>query len=634
MKKIVLLICSDIISLASLAQKSAEVNITGIDSKIERNILPGDVISYWTGDDGTPYQNIRVRVTTEDGNEVFHTALDATPDDNGHYTINHKVLITESSRIKLEGELELLIYVETIFGNYIWTEINRNMSNISEPIVLDKYSKQQGRSTPAQKAIKLEYYFIAEDKALKEKVLAHDDNWEDRKISDFRFMLKNVGDKDWKINEVFETGQNVMRRSVKVSIPFDDVCPIDLSKKIVLRVEMQTTKGNLLWEEAELDARGLKKTYYSKYYDIVESGKVDETGSVVNEDLNSNGNAFNGDNTEKIDQNNQNNNILNSEKPEIDDEIKSNQIIKEEISVKPGQIGAIDLTTRTDIAVCDKMEQGDTLINVNGSKVCVKAFRPQGAKAMVGTLAMDCNFEIKGTVFPIQGNKTIICNKADGKLVEGVLRENTVYSSSVGKIVLKKGSVVKFLGDQLIGGTLAENATLTIDGKTIKCAVNPKLEQDIRFDVQGRLVDCTLSEKLDWNAKVALYFPEMSRLVFKNGSLHKVYCASNSSFELNGKTLTVKGDNNETSYEFSSDNELTEITSGEANQVEIEKSLVDIQEGTTVSFEVSNNLLAISKFYVAKDININVYKGSSAKSVDVKMGKKVVLKDGVVIKAG
>jgi hypothetical protein len=620
-----------LLSNLTIAQNKVQLNITGIAPSTEKKMLPsGDMISYWTGDKGEGYQNMRVQVKGANGMDKFFTVLDAAPDKDGHYTINHQVEITDGPKFSLDEELELLVFVETIFGNVIWTKVTRNKTNFSDPIILDHYTAQQGRTTPPRKRLILNYYFIGGNNGIEEKVKANDDGWDDRHISDFRFMLKNVGDTEWKVDKVFDTGQNVFRRNVRVGIQFTGICPIHLNDQIVMRVEMKTEKGNLLWHEAELEPRGLKKLYYSTHYTI--AGEEDET---------TNNNSTNGEEEDKPDTNTndeQPDTNANKDKPELNSSMegakpKTGPAQGGASKPKGDQGAATDLTTKTVSAICADMAKGDTLINVNGSSVCVRGFKPEGAKAMAGILAMDCNFEMNGTVFPIQGGKRVKCNKTDGQLVEGILRANTVYNSEAGAVTLKEGTLVVFKAGKLIAGTLAENGSLKVGNTAIECAPNAALDGDIRFDVQGKLVECSLAAETVWDAQIELKFPKMSRLVFKNGELNRVICSEASSFELNGTTFYAQPNKKQPAYSFDKGT-LAEITAGKGNSIKIAETNVAVEEGSRIKFALNNGTYEVEKFFTAEEVKLNVPKGNSTKEVTVKAGKKVVLSGGKVVKAG
>lgn len=596
------------------AQITLDVNVTGIDPQTEKNILPGDMISYWQAANGDGHQNFRVRVSGENGKDVLHTSLNAKPDENGHYTFNHKVSVTEGQKFSFEEELKLLIYCETIFGNVLWTEVTRNKANFSDPIILDRYTWRQGKNNSPISKFVMNFYYTGNNNGIKEKLAANNDNVDNRKITDFRFYLKNVGDTDWKVDKVFETGQTVQRRSVRVNILFDGESPINLDKKIVVRAEAKTEKGNIVWHEAECEARELRTLFWATDFTLKED-VVQNTAPQAE------------------DKPNPDNKIIETAEDTKVTPTKTENTSKT-TEETPVIVGATDLTTKTTIANCKNLAKGDTLISLNGSKVCVRAIKPQGAKALVGTLAFDCNFLINGTIFPVKGNEEIKCHKSNGNLVEGVLRANTSFESSVGTVVLKENTIVRFKGGKLMAGSLAENTKLNVQEHSFECTPNTILEDDIRFDVQGRIVEFSLASAKEFNANVNLTLPKLTRLIYKNGVLNRAVCMEASSFVLDGKTITVAAHNTRPAYVFDNGIVVSEVYSGKDNSISIQGQDVPMKEGTKIKFELDGDKLEIVKFFTASAITLNVPKGKSTKAVNVKAGKKVVLKNGVVVKAG
>ncbi len=606
----------------SFSQTSMEVNVAGINPNTEKKMLAGDQISYWEAANGDGHQNIRVRVSGANGKDQFFSSLDVAPDANGHYTFSHKIECTDGTKFSFdEAELELLVYVETIFGNVLWTKVKRNKSNFSDPIILDKYTFKQNKSTPAMRRMIVNFYYKGNKNGIEEKVKELGDSWDNVKISDFRFRLKNEGDADWKVDKTFESGQNLKRRYVRVNIPFEGNCPIDLKKKVVMRAEVKTDLGNTVWHETTMNAREMRTLFWAQEVTKKEEGADDNTTDDGTDNSTTTSNPT----------------TTTSTNPTTTTTTSPTTTTTTTTTSKPGSTmtgGATDLTTQTTLASCSDMVKGDTLISMNGSKVCVRAMKPDGSKAMTGRLAMDCNFRISGTIFPIKGDETIKCNKADGKLTQGVLRANITYSSTAGDVVLKEGTIVKFRGGKFIAGTLAENPKLSFNGKTYDCAMNSVVDHDIKFDVQGKLIECSLAADTPLEATATLTLPKMSRMIFKSGQLNRVICPTESSFDLNGTKINVSGNNTKPAYNFANNGRLSEVNSGKGNSVLIEEQVVGVKEGTKIKFELNGESLQIEKFFVANQVILNVQKGSKLKAVTVKPGKKVVLKEGKVVKAG
>ncbi len=638
MKKLIgLVIC--LVSINSLfAQDAVDLNIVGFTPEVEGSILPGDRVFYSLFENGESSRNVIVKLMAPSGTKRYFGSADIAKDANGHYDFDVKVSIKETSKVKFEGDIVLLISMPTIFGNSVWTKITRTRETLTDPITLDQYTEKADQDYPPRKRLAINCSAIAYDNELKKEVTDNGDTWKNRDKEDYHFFLKNVGDQNWKIDQKMQYGKK-SGGDVNASLPYND--ELDLDRKIVLRIEITTELGNILWNEVEIESRGLSRFYFGRNYLKAGEEVEEETGNgSSNEDVPD----TNNNTTETVDTQDNSSSVNNIDQKggntetanKVDNTETSNKVDNSGTSnttlIKEG---ASDLTTKTLSAKCATMNAGDSLVNVNGSNVCIQGFKAQGTKSMVGVLALDCNFEIAGTIYPIKGNESITCNKADGKLIEGVLRANTVFNSSVGDVTLKEGTIVKFKGDKLIGASLAENSTITVNGSSFECTANASQDFDIRFDVQGKLVEFTTANLINYTANdLSLQFPAKSRLVYKSGQLNKVFTTATSAFSFGENTINVAASTKGASYTFSDGINLKEVSAGTGNSVSIEGKAISVKEGSIIKFDINAGATEIVKFFVANEITINVYKGKSAKETKVKAGKKVVLENGVVVKAG
>lgn len=110
--------------------------------------------------------------------------------------------------------------------------------------------------------------------------------------------------------------------------------------------------------------------------------------------------------------------------------------------------------------------------------------------------------------------------------------------------------------------------------------------------------------------------------------------ASATSFDLNGKTINVKGHATDDAYEFDADGNLSAVNADKGDSVDIEGQNEVIKEGTEIQFASENGALVIEKIFVQDEVTVNVYKKKGAKETVVKVGKKIVFSEGKVVKAG
>lgn len=612
MKK-TLTLCLFIFTLISTqAQITKELMVTGVAETTEKGILPGDQISF---NGPSTKSNLHLQITSDKGKKVFHACVDPMIDANGHYNFERIVKVKENSKITFEGELEIFVWMETIFGNILWTKVNRTKDNVTDPIALDNYNHTKDDRYEPVNMFRINCAGIPYDKDLKAEIKANNDVFDDIDREDVHIYMKNKGDTEWKVDELNKTGQ--MSRT-RVSALVENTGVIDLTKTIIVRVEYTTENGNMLWDEIEVEAQALSTQIWAKNYVILEQ---DEAPAEETEE------------TPPVEETEEAPPVEETEETPPIEESTNTPVetpITEEVTTPKG----IDLTTKTPSALCAKMTKGDTVITVSGSSICVNSLKPAGSKAKTAILGADCNFEVGGVVFPIKSNETIMYNLANGALLQGVLRSNMTYSSSAGDIVLKEGSIVIFKGKKVIGGSLAENATLKIGNTTLECAPNGALDNDIRFDNNGKLLGCTIANELVWKTDVELTFPKMSNLLFRNERLRKVVVASPTSFVLNGKTINVKGDKTAGAYKFNTDGELESVLAAGSNSINVEGQKVEIKEGSMIEFTNEGGTTVIRKVLVATTVTVKVYKGDSSKEKTVKAGKKIVFENGKVVKAG
>ncbi|NOQ73849.1 MAG: hypothetical protein GQ574_17715 [Crocinitomix sp.] len=619
MKK-TLTLCLFIFTLVSThAQITKELIVAGVAENIENAMLAGDQISF---NGPSSQSNLHLKITSDKGNKTFHACVDPIINANGHYSFERIIKVKENSKITFEGELEVFVWMETIFGNKLWTKVTRTKDNITDPITLDHYNHEKDERYAALNTFRITCSGIPYDADLKAKLKANNnDEFVNADREDFHIYLKNKGDAKWKIDELNKTGAKT-KTSVKALVQNTGV--LDLKKTIVLRVELTTKNGNILWDEIEVEAQAMSTPIWGVNYKIIETTESEEEETEVEE-------------TEEVPPVDETNNDEKVEEINTAAEVEETERVNvstDKVNVNTVTAKTIDLTTKTPKAFCTEMTKGDTVITVSGSSICVNSPKPAGSKAKTATLGADCNFEVGGVVFPIKSNETIMYNLANGALLQGVLRANVTYTTTIGDIVLKEGSIVVFKADKLIGGSLAENATLKIGNTTLECTPNGALDNDIRFDNKGRLMECTIANDLEWKTDIALTFPKMSRLKFKNERLDKVVSIATTSFVLNGKTVNVQGHKITSAYAFNSDGQLEMVISGSSNTIDIEGQSVPIEEGSKITLAIEEGYTVIAKVFAAETVTIKVYKGKSVKETTVKAGKKIVIENGIVVKAG
>ncbi len=625
MKKTITSLLLFIAGYASFGQIKAELKIEGISPEIEANLLQGDMLSYFG--DIAFHNNLIVEVYNDRQRKVFGQSIEIPRDESGHHQLSTSISIIESDWISLQGEFELYVYTNTILGNRIWTKTKRTLENASDPIILDHYNAGESEIAQPKSILPINISNqLGSSKADKEIKLLLSENGDNRtnlSKKDYRFMLKNEGQDNWVIDITGPPHTEYSTGHIKAAIPYTD--QVDLSKSIVLRVEKTTQKGNLLWLEETITPRTLLKTRYPNNYALIEKDESTEEPE-IEEDV-----------TEETDTTQEDNNASNDNKEEEPPAADKPVVLGSSIATKPtktGPQGATDLTTKTVIAKCTENTEGDSLITINGSSICLNGTKPAGSSANSGKLNFDCNLEINGVIFPLKAGEYVRYNRVKGTLMEGTLRADLAYEAKAGLVLLKAGTKVTFSGNKLASAFLADDASLTINDITIIAIAGQGEDPDIRFDNQGRLAGCTLKNAVEWKANQTVNLSENSRLVFKNGNLSQVFLGENGNVSIGNKTYKVSKDTRQPSFRFNSANDLDAFLAGSDNSVEIEGQTVSIENGSEVRLIAEAGTLAIERFVAGNEVTLKVYKGSKTKEVLVKKGKKIAFKAGKVVKAG
>lgn len=597
------------------AQTNRDITISGFTPEVEAMMIKGDMVSYFILGN-SPDKNANVQITSSLGTKKFWGSFDIKADENGHYAFEENITLKAGPSVTFDGELELLVWIETIFGNEIWTRVKRTKENLSDPIILDRYTRQQDSEEHALNQFEFRYDCIGYNDELKAKVTANGDSWKNRKIQDFHFLIKNKGDEDWKVNLYCTKGSVTSKREAYVRHVNNNL--IDFTKPIIYRAETRTLNGNMLWHEEEIEARGLNERFFGSNYTKLEEGEWERIKnstpppaqpSIVEEE------TIEEETVEIIE-------------TEIVEAEQIKEVVEPEIKEKPIETpseGASDLTTKTLSAKCTVIKPGDSVLVINGTTVCIQSVKPAGSRLKVGTLSMDCNFEVGNTIYPLKGGSKLKFSSKDGSLISGTLRADTKATSSAGEFMLKSGTEINFSGSFFTAGKLLEKATIEVNGASIEIAPNPIVERDIRFDGLGRFVEATFVNEMKYNSLIDFTFPPMSRFIYKTGELSKVYAPVNSTIELNGKTYTVNGSPDPAAYEFDKNQKLASIISGANNTVNVNGKDVTVKIGTEISFVELMNTYEIEKFFTAEEVTLTIKKGNKEKEITYKAGKKITL---------
>ena len=338
-----------IFSISVLGQ-THELKIDGIAADVENSLLKGDMISYY-GNYGTngkyQHKNLKVKINNvgDYKTESFFKSVDLKADETGHYNLKEVVEIKGSSRVDITKDIEITVYLKTIYGNAIWAKETRTPSTITEPILLNQYTEKEGKDYPPKNELTVDFTSKPNDDAIKKRIEENGDSYKKRKKENYHFFLKNVGDKDWVLDVLAPFGSITSGMGMKANIKNPD--KLDMSNNVIVRAEITTEKGNLLWSEVEFEPRMICRPTPSMNYVVAGEtqpsnnlGTVNTPDDKANSDVETNTDDNKGDTEEK--------------------EVK----IVPEVKPVPTIVhtGATDLTTHTLEAKCNNTDTTHLLV--------------------------------------------------------------------------------------------------------------------------------------------------------------------------------------------------------------------------------------------------------------------------------
>lgn len=655
--RINLLIALCLLLSISVSAQGITVTIKGLSPAVNSQLQPGELILCQSENESILSDwDFMVTAKNPGTNYTARTKVvnSVMPNEDGNYDFSFEATL-ESRNVNFNKELEIKVYAWTTFSNQVFTIIKVQPEDISKPIVIDSYArKYDNTSLPLSEYLTINISSPYESADIVKTIRSNKDNIKKCTRDDFHVQIKNKGDADWKVDLSPVPGSLSSKRLVKFKLPVEK---FDFTKDFILRASVKTKNGNYLWKEIELKPYELgMPLYLDNNYSGAEfnndipasSSPITTTEDVETEDTS---NAQDPEENESDEENTSTENSTsenssteensestnstssNTEEPEKNSSTSTETITSTTTVTNSPYEGATDLTTKTLKALCKTPAKGDTVLNINGSLVCVKSYKNNRGKEIGGMLALDCNLEQNGIIFPAKGGQHIRVNAYNGELIELTLRTDLPMSTEMGEFVLKNESKVIFNKGFLSHASLSENATLQSGNLTLKCAPNASRKHDIQFDKKGNVTECTLAEPLSVSDPVEFNFPADSRLELRSGNIIKVFTNVNTTFTLNDTKFTVKGDSKSEAYEFSGNGELEEVIAAEGNAIEIDGKLIPAEVGKVIKFEVVDGVYYVSKFFAAETVTIMVH-GRKNKEVTVKAGKKIILEKGVVVKAG
>ncbi len=182
-----------IISLELFAQNKVQISINGLTPEITKELNKNqDRISCFIPE-GSKKLGINLKIEllneTSKTGDIGRFGLLAIPDSDGNYSLKESFEV-KLRKIDTTKLIQVKVTIETIFGNEIFTKVNRSYSEVSQPIILDKYMWHEGNDKiKPQRNLCLEFSTFVNDPVLRNKIFEKEGKLT-LKLTDFQLFLK------------------------------------------------------------------------------------------------------------------------------------------------------------------------------------------------------------------------------------------------------------------------------------------------------------------------------------------------------------------------------------------------------------------------------------------------------------
>jgi len=254
-------------SFGLFAQNKVKITINGLTPEITKELNKNqDRISFFIPEGAKiPGINLKIELQNETSKsgDIGRFGLLAIPDTDGNYSFKESFEV-KLRKIDTTKLIQIKVTIETIFGNEIFTKVNRSYSEVSQPITLDKYMWREGNDKiKPERKLCLEFSTFVNDPALRNKIFEKEGKLT-LKLTDFQLFLKqNESDKWQQYSEPIQgviTNGNALRLTSNLPIWLDP------TKKIFVRFSAKTPLGNYIWDEYVLEPSEFRKEQRARFY--------------------------------------------------------------------------------------------------------------------------------------------------------------------------------------------------------------------------------------------------------------------------------------------------------------------------------------------------------------------------------
>jgi len=515
--------------------------------------------------------------------------------------------IDKTKKLKIEAKLN------TAFKNRIWTEREIPAGRYNENIVLDEYNRTADDMMSPEKVsgliINLEQPWAADrHNFFTEELAANNDSLMRFQEGKFHVQVKNEGDDVWKADFYPNNEPMSTYRAVDIQMRKYD---FDFSKSFVFRISVKTRNENYLWRELKLEPNQLSAEIIAdQYYTGAEFDSLTSARNDISEPI-----------VEEVEESNVEETNTNTNSNEAETQTNESEPVQDETNTTPA-------------FVCTPGDTTMRSFSVYNEKICVKDFKYNVKGNVQGQLTDNFDVTINGTNVPLKGGTKIVLDESKKIVVSSVLLESTPFKQDGADFVMKADSKVELSKAGLTGVDIEGEGALELKGVSFGCRPQDGSKGfDIQFDNKGRIQEFTSTTQATWNVNTDITIPAGSRVGLKNGKLKNILMLESTEITLNGKTYKVVP-GKKASLIFDSNEALESFIIGSDHSIDVNGQFIPIQTNSKVKVAYNGSAYSISTIVVASKVTVTVVKKGKSKEVDVKPGKKIVIENGVIVKAG
>ena len=603
-----------VFSISSFSQTSINLTVNGLSDEVNSKLKKGEHLKNCARLDKRSYLFYAKVQNTEGGTTQYvQIQNEVEPNDEGNYSFSLPFIVKQKGTLDFSKEIIVVIEGFTTFGNDVWAEDTISPKDFGKPLIMDSYGNKFRSYRPEKTKIACKFIAPKNTSKLGKQIIAQGDDTKVLTSEDFHVQMKNKGDDKWIVNHTAK--EHFVNSGKTLTYTIDpETTKLNLDKPILVHVCATTLNGGFVWNEWTLQPWELGDNYkVGKNYTIE---RLCEESPLV----------------ETIPEKKEKEEEKQEEKQEEKKEDPAEKVekkTKEDIEVKTNKPPVSEKPVKVEKCNTDSLTK---LLPLVGGKLCANNIKVSRGTTNSAMLLFNSNYSTGGNMFPLKGGKRITYHNKKNYLLSATLDGSVTINHAVGKLALKPYHKIAFSASGISGVKLANNTSVNFKGTSLMCKVT-RYDYDIEFDALGRLSSLTLAEDAVWNISSGdAKLPSESELFFKSGYLARIKCKTPTQVTLAGQTFNVVSHKKKASLEFKKANELNAIVVGEGHTVEVAGYTVNVETSSQLGVVYNGSAYTISSVVTNEPITVDVNKGSKVKSVDAKAGKRLIIKEGKIVK--